>query len=167
MLSAERDKETKEAFIFKNEMYKVSLIYGSKLILASEKLYHCIKLYIDHLGLSLIGNKHWLDRERYLFVPSSTNARSTKALILRRTLSNCSTKTCEGSRIFEGKKEIYKRMTCSRILFSVISELLCLGEDSLDNIAFCFGKHSKDDCKKDYIQFYSTRDAAKVGLGMS
>ena len=38
VLSAEKDKETKEAFIFKNEMYKVSLIYGSKLILASEKL---------------------------------------------------------------------------------------------------------------------------------
>ena len=53
-------------------------------------------------------------------------------------------------------------MTCSIIRFSVISEILCLGEDSLDNIAFCFGKYSKDVCKKFYIQFYSTREAARL-----
>ena len=34
--------------------------------------------------------------------------------------------------------------------------------DSLDNIVFCFGKHSKDVCKKCYIQFYSTREAARL-----
>lgn len=58
VLSAERDKEIKEAFIFKNRMYKVTLIYGSKIILASEKLYHRIKLHIDHLRHLLIDNKH-------------------------------------------------------------------------------------------------------------
>ena len=57
VLSAERDKET-EAFIFKSEMYKVSLICRSKIILASKNFYHRIKLYLDHLGLSLKGNKH-------------------------------------------------------------------------------------------------------------
>lgn len=56
--SVERDKETKEAFIFKSEMYKVSLICRSKIILASKNFYHRIKLYLDHLGLSLKGNKH-------------------------------------------------------------------------------------------------------------
>ena len=39
-------------------------------------------------------------------------------------------------------------MTCSRIYFSVITELISPGEDSLDNIAFFFGKHSKEVCKK-------------------
>ena len=72
------------------------------------------------------------------------------------------TKTCERAGIFEGQEELFKRMTCSRIRFSVITELVCLGEDSLDNIAYCFGKYSKEVCKKFYIQFYSTREAAKL-----
>lgn len=58
VLLAERDKEIKEAFIFKNKKYKVSLIYGSKIILASEKHYRHIKLYIDNLRPLLIDNKH-------------------------------------------------------------------------------------------------------------
>ena len=53
-------------------------------------------------------------------------------------------------------------MTSSTIRFSAITELVCLGEDSLDNIAYCFGKHSKKVCKKFYIQFYSTREAVRL-----
>ena len=60
----------------------------------------------------------------------------------------------------KGRKKYTKE--CSKIQFSVISELVCLGEDSLDNMAFCFGKHSKDVCKRFCIQFYSTRKAARM-----
>ena len=58
------------------------------------------------------------------------------------------TRLFERTGLFEGKKEIYKRVSCSRIRFSVITELRALGEDSLDNIEYCFGKHSKEVCKK-------------------
>ena len=33
---------------------------------------------------------------------------------------------------------------------------------SLDNIAFCFGKHTKEVCKKFYVQFWSNREAARL-----
>ena len=41
-------------------------------------------------------------------------------------------------------------------------ELVTLGDDSLDNIIFCFGKHSKEVCKKIYGQFWSTRESARL-----
>ena len=33
---------------------------------------------------------------------------------------------------------------------------------SLDNIAFCFRKHTKEVCKKFYVQFWSNREAARL-----
>ena len=44
----------------------------------------------------------------------------------------------------------------------MITELVCLGEDSLDNIAYCFGKYTKEVCKKFYVQFWSNREAARL-----
>ena len=37
-----------------------------------------------------------------------------------------------------------------------------LGEDTLDNIAHCFAKHSTETCKKFYVQFFSNREAARL-----
>ena len=84
----------------------------------------------------LTDDKHRLDRERYLFVASETDAASTKAVRLQHnTLSWCL--TCDRTGIFENIEEVVqKRMSSSRIRFSVITELVSPGEDSLDNIAF-------------------------------
>ena len=70
VLSAKRNKLIKDAFVFMNQKYKVSIIYGSKLILAPENLYNQIKLYIEHLRPKLTDDKHRLNRDRYLFVSS-------------------------------------------------------------------------------------------------
>ena len=37
-----------------------------------------------------------------------------------------------------------------------------LGEDTLDNIAHCFAKHSKETFKKFYVNFSSKREAARL-----
>ena len=50
----------------------------------------------------------------------------------------------------------------SRIRFSVITELIMLGEATLDNIAHCFAKHSTQACKKFYVQFFSNKEAARL-----
>ena len=111
----------------------------------------------------LIDDKHRLHRDRYLFVSSRIDATSTIAVQLQHTtLSKCLTKTCKRTGIFQTEEEVFRRMTCSRIRFSVIMELVSLDEDNLDNIAFCFGKHSKEVCKKSYVQFWSTRAAARL-----
>ena len=91
---------------------------------------------------------------------SKTDSTSTKiAQLQHTTLSNCLTKTCERTGIFQTEEEVYKRMTCSGIHFSVITELVSLGEDSLDNIAFCFCIPKK--CVKN-VRFWSTREAARL-----
>ena len=95
------------------------------------------------------SQRHRLDRERYFFVASRSDTGDKKAVQLKHsTLTRCMTRLFERTGLFEGKKEIYKRVSCSRIRFSVITELRALGEDSLDNIEYCFGKHSKEVCKK-------------------
>ena len=164
VLSAKRDKVIKEAFVFKNNKYKVSIIYGAKLILVSETVFHHIKLYIHYLRPILINVKHRLDRERYLFVSSKLDAAGAKAVQLQNTaLGWCLIATCERSGIFQNiEEEAQKRTSTSQIRFSVITELVCLGEDSLDNIAYYFGKHTKKVCKKFYLQFWSNREAARL-----
>ena len=66
VLSAQKDDWIKEAFVFKNHTYKVSLIYGAKIILASETLYGHIKLCIHHLHPLSIDDKHRLGKDRSL-----------------------------------------------------------------------------------------------------
>ena len=161
--AAKPDKEITETFVFRSDKYKVSLIYGAKILLASQKLFQHIKLYMKYLRPLLKDDKHRLDRERYFFVASRSDAGDKKVVQLKHsTLTRCMTRSLERAGLFEGKKEIYKRVSCSRIRFSVITELCALGEDSLDNIAYCFGKHSKEVCKKFYVQFFSTREAARL-----
>ena len=83
----------------------------------------------------LIDDKNQLDRDRKLCVASKTDITSSKAVQLQHTtLSWCLTKTYKRTGIFEDKEEIYKRMTYSRISFSVVTGLVCLREDSVDNI---------------------------------
>ena len=53
-------------------------------------------------------------------------------------------------------------MACSRIKFSIITELVSLGEDSLDSIAHCYSKHGIKVCKKHYIQFFSNTKATEL-----
>ena len=73
MQSAQRNKEIKDAFVFRNKKYKGSIVYGSKIILASQTIFHYIKLYIHYLRPILIDDKHRLNRERYLFVSSKSD----------------------------------------------------------------------------------------------
>ena len=86
---------------------------------------------------------------------SKQDSSDLKAVPLQHTtLATCLTATCERSGVFENVTDsITKRMSTSRIRFSVITELVCLGEDSLDNIAYCFGKHTKQVCKKFMCNF--------------
>ena len=71
-------------------------------------------------------------------------------------------KCFERAGIFEGKPGSYKRVSCSRIRFSIITELVALGENSLYSIAHCYGKHGVEVCKKYFAQFYSNREAAEL-----
>ena len=77
-------------------------------------------------------------------------------------ITACLSKCFERAGIFDGKPESYKRVACSRIRFFIITELVALGEDNLDTIAHCYGKHGVEVCKKHYVQFYSNRKAAEL-----
>ena len=75
-------------------------------------------------------------------------------------VSKCLTRSFEKVEIF--KRNAYTNVSPSRIHFSVITELIMLGEDILDNIAHCFAKHNTQTCKKFYVQFFSNREAERL-----
>ena len=95
--------------------YEVSIIYGPKIILASETIFHYIKLYICYLRPILVNNKHRLNRERYLFMSSKSDAEGAKPVQLQHTtLRTYLTKTCERAGVFKQTEEgAQKRMSCS------------------------------------------------------
>ena len=100
--TAKPEKEITEAFVFKSGKYKVSLIYGAKIVLASQKLFQHIKLHIKYLRPLLIDNKHRSDRERYLFVASRPDAGDKKVVQLKHsTLARCMTRSFERAGLFE------------------------------------------------------------------
>ena len=75
-------------------------------------------------------------------------------------VSKCLTRSSEKVEIFN--RNAYTNVSPSRIHFSVITELIMLGEDILDNIAHCFAKHNTQTCKKFYVQFFSNREAQRL-----
>ena len=82
----------------------------------------------------------------------------------RSLVSKCLTRFFEKAEVFN--KESHINASSSRIHFSVITELITLGEDTLDNIAHCFAKHSTETCKKFYVQFFSNRKAVRLSLSL-
>ena len=151
-----------EAFVFKNNKYKTSLIYGEKIILVPALTYHHIKLYLKYLRPLILLDSHRALRDRYLFVASKIGPQAKAVQMSHPLITNRLSKCFERGGVFANKPEAYKRVSCSRIRFSIITELVALGEDSLDSIAHCYGKHSVEVCKKHYVQFYSNRTAAEL-----
>ena len=150
-----------EALVFKNNKYKTSLICGAKVILVPTLTNHHIQLYIKYLRSLLILDSHRALKDRYLFVSSKKDSKKTTTMshsLITTRLSQCFKK----AGIFDNKPGSYKRVSCSRIRFSIITELLVLGEDSLDTIAHCYGKHGVEVCRKHYVQFYSNSKAAEL-----
>ena len=151
-----------EAFVFKNNKYKTSLIYREKITLVPALTYHHIKLYLKYLRPLILLDSHRALRDRYLFVASKTGPQ-TKALQMSHPLiTNLLSKCFENGGVFSSKPEAYKKVSCSRIRFSIITELVALGEDNLDSIAHCHGKHNMEVCKKHYVQFYSNKTATEL-----
>ena len=70
-------------------------------------------------------------------------------------VSKCLTRSFETPEVFN--KESYANVSLSRIHFSVITELAMLWENTLDNIAHCFAKHSTDLQKILCIIFFKQR----------
>ena len=151
-----------DAFVFKNNKYKTSLIYGAKIILVPTLTYHHVQLYIKFLRPTILLDSHRALRDRYLFVASKQDTGKTLGTVSHSLITARLSRCFEKAGIFKAKPDSYKRVSCSRIRFSVITELVALGENSLDSIAHCYGKHGVDVCKKHYVQFFSDRNAAEL-----
>ena len=149
------------AYVFKNNKYKTSLIYGLKIILAPTLTHHHIQLYLKFLRPLLVLDSHRAPKDRHLFVPSKQD--NTKKTVMAHNLITSRLSKCfNRAKVYPDKPSSYHRVSCSRIRFSIIMELVSLGEDSLNFIAHCYGKHGVEVCKKHYIQFFSNQKAAEL-----
>ena len=152
-----------DANVFKNAKYKASLIYGSKIILVPTLTYNHLQLYIKFLHPMLILDTHGTLRDRPLFVTSKqdqTNA--IKSELLHNVITSQLSKCFQKAGVFENKPLAYKRVSHSRIRFSITTKLVVLIEDNLGSIAHFYGKRGVEVCRKHYIQFYSNRKAAEL-----
>ena len=132
-------------------------MYGNKDIIVRSSLYDELKTFITYARLILTDDKF---RSAKLRITSSANDEKSKELmnqINHSLVSKCLTRSFEKAEVFE--EDSYKSVPQSKIRFSVITQLIMLGEDTLDNIVHCFVKHSTETCKKFYMQFYSNREA--------
>ena len=66
----------------------------------------------------------------------------------RSLVTQCLTRTFEKSKVFAEAKDRYKSVSPSRIRFSVLTELIALGDERLDNVAHCFAKFGTEVSKR-------------------
>lgn len=104
---------------------------------------HKSKIYLPPAFFKQYGSSdHVKEIHSFLdyFDDTKSDAAESKAVQLQHiTLGWCLTATCERSGVFENVEGTQNRMSTSRIRFSFTTELVSLAEDSLDNIAYCFG----------------------------
>ena len=77
------------------------------------------------------------------------------------SVTQCLTRSFQKASVFPYSTD-FKSISCLRIPFSIIIKLVFLGTENLDKIAYSFAKHSKEVCKRFYVQYFSKREAAKL-----
>ena len=140
----------------------MSFVYGDKIILVPSKLHKHFDNYIKYICPILVQDEYKTNKMRYLFRSFiRPNAPQNSHQMKHTNVSQCLTQTFGKAGVFPSSKT-FNSVSPSRLRFSITTELVSLGEDNLDNIAFCFAKHGKGVCKKIYIQFFSNREAARL-----
>ena len=140
---AKKDKDIKDSYTFTNKKYKVSIIYGSKLVLVPIALYNQLKLYVKFVRPKIVKDSCRASQDRYLFVtiPKEEERPSWKPM-QHSAVTSCLTRSFNKASVSPDSCH-FKSVSCSRVCFSIITELVCLGTENLDNIAYSFAKHSK------------------------
>ena len=160
--TGKQDSEIKNVYTFTNKNYKVSVIYGAKLNLTPITLYQQLKMYVKFVRPRIIKYSYRAPSDRYLFamIPREDASLGFKPM-QHSTVTRCLTRSFEKASAFP-KTACLKSGFCSRICFGIITELFCLGLKNLGSIAYSFAKHSKEVCKKFYVQYISNREAARL-----
>ena len=143
--NATKNKTFGEAYLFKNKKYKVSIIYGEKILLLSKDIYHQLQLYIKYIRPKFISDENCAPRERYVFVSSRADEKAVSSKpnpINHSMITKCISRSFQKAEVFRGTSA-YQRVSCCRIRFSIITELISLGKGDLENIAYTFAKHDK------------------------
>ena len=76
-------------------------------------------------------------------------------------ITKCISRSFEKAQVFRGTSA-YQRVSCCRIRFSIITELISLGKGNLENIAYAFAKQDKKTCRRFYVQFWNNREAVRL-----
>ena len=74
--NATKDKTLGEAYLIKNKKYKVSIIYGAKVLLLSKDIYHQLQLYIKYIRPMFITDQNRAQKGRYVFVWSRADQKA-------------------------------------------------------------------------------------------
>ena len=97
------------------------------------------------------------ERERYVFVSSRADEKAPSSKpnpINHSMITKCISRSFEKAQVFRGTSA-YQRVSCCRIRFSIMTELISLGKGDPENIAYAFAKHDKKTCCRFYVQFWN------------
>ena len=138
--------ELDRAYTFKNDKHKVLFVYGEKIILVSLKLHKQFDTYIKYICSILVQDEYKTNKMQYIFTSFiRPNAPQNSHQMKHTNVSQCLTQTFDEAGVFSSSKT-FNRVSPSRLPFSIFTEVVYLGEDNPDNIAF-FAKHGKKVCK--------------------
>ena len=134
--NATKDKTLGEACLIKNKKYKVSIIYGAKILLHSKDIYHQLQLYIKYIRPKFITDENRAQKERYVFISIRADEKpaSSKPEPMNQSLkTKCINRSFEKAEVFKGTST-YQRVSCCRIRFSIITELISLGKGGVHSL---------------------------------
>ena len=143
---AKKHEEIENAYTFTSTKYKTSLVYGAKIILVSRAVYMQLKIYskkveTDQANTHTRRNQIPKGKSCDSYLHHQPNQKTEFLGQMKHSLvTQCLTRTFEKSKVFAEAKDRYKSVSPSRIRFSVLTELIALGDERLDNVAHCFVK---------------------------
>ena len=103
--SVKKHEELTDAYMFKNNKYKTSLIYGTKIVLVDSITYHHILLYIKFLRPLLILDGHRSLKDKYVFIASSKDISKEPGPMLHSLITTKMSRCFDKAGVFDSKVE--------------------------------------------------------------
>ena len=137
-----KHEEIGDAYVLVNEEYKVSIIYGAKIILLDNILYQQMKQYIETYRPLVIEESKLHDMKGYVF--TSSRFTTTKPLGEKMDysmISNAMTFSFRKANVLkDDTSSNTSRVSCSRIRMSILAEIVSLEKENISTMASCFAK---------------------------
>uniref|UniRef100_A0A7M5XG57 Uncharacterized protein n=1 Tax=Clytia hemisphaerica TaxID=252671 RepID=A0A7M5XG57_9CNID len=153
------------AMVVKSEKYKTSLIYGEKLLVIPNAVFHQIKMYIEHLRPIIIKDEALEQCDRFLFNSTKAGKKQDKNAS-RKMTSSLVASACTSLFIKcgFGDKSSSKRCSPTRIRHAIATELAGHDQEKLETVSRIFMQNRPTTTAKFYIMHFQQRESVRLSM---